>query len=77
MKNSLFFLLLFAFFSCQNEPKTVSITSKTNQTTSVSLEKIANIPLPKGFKRAETEGFGTFLRQLKLKKDKTVYRKKI
>ena len=39
----------------------------------VLLEKIADIPLPKGFKRVKTDDFGTFLRQLKLKKDKTVY----
>ncbi len=73
MKNSLIPLLFSAFLSCQNEPKTVSTASKTNEATSVLLEKIADIPLPKSFKRAETDAFGAFLRHLKLKKDKTVY----
>ncbi len=61
------------FLSCQNDNKTAIIASKTNETPLGSLEKIADIPLPKGFKRIETDAFGTFLRQLKLKKDKTVY----
>lgn len=73
MKNSLILFLFSAFLSCQNDNKTAVLASKTNETASFSLEKIADIPLPKGFKRAETNDFGTFLRQLKLKKDKTVY----
>lgn len=73
MKNNLIVLLFLAFLSCQNDNKTVLVASKTNETASVSLEKIADIPLPKGFKRAKTDDFGTFLRNLKLKKDKTVY----
>jgi hypothetical protein len=73
MKNSLILLLFSAFLSCENAPKTVLTASKTNENAPVSLKTIADIPLPKGFKRAETTDFGTFLRQLKLKKDKTVY----
>ena len=36
-------------------------------------EQIDQIPLPEGFRRIETDGFGLFLRQVKLKKDRTVF----
>ena len=39
----------------------------------VLLQSIVNIPVPEGFKRIATDGFGQYLREIKLKKDNTVY----
>jgi hypothetical protein len=39
----------------------------------VLLQSIVNIPVPEGFKRIATDGFGQYLREIRLKKDNTVY----
>ncbi len=38
-----------------------------------TLLSVKSIPTPDGYKRVSTDGFGTYLRNLKLKNDKTVY----
>lgn len=37
------------------------------------MHKVGEIPLPTGYKRVTTNGFGNWLRQMPLKSDKTVY----
>jgi Domain of unknown function (4846) len=82
MKNTLIVILLFAFSSCKNDAnpaqkmpaQTVTQTvAQTDVATTIALGKVADIPPPKGFSRAETTSFGLFLRNIALKKDKAVY----
>jgi len=37
------------------------------------LQTIFNIPVPEGFRRVEADGFGDYLRKIRLKKDNVVY----
>jgi Domain of unknown function (4846) len=76
--NTLILLLLFAFLSCKNDPNPaqkipIKTVSETVEGTTISLNKVSDIAPPTGFKRDKTTDFGLFLREIKLKKDKTVY----
>jgi hypothetical protein len=74
MKNNLIILLLLVFLSCQNDSnKGQKKPSQTVSETTIALEKVADIAPPKGFKRLEINGFGAFLRSIKLKTDNAVY----
>ncbi len=58
---SSFYKVLILFFSAINS--------------SAQITTIGDIPLPEGYKRTEaaTNSFGSYLRRIQLKKDKTVY----
>ena len=66
--------LLFAISSCTDAENEIE-TGPTNKITTINVETIRGIPLPKGFNYVE-EGDSTYsnwLLDLKLKKNKTVY----
>lgn len=78
MKKSLVILSAVAFLSCGNDPQAPPQykTEKTTETEEViDLQQIKNIPLPRGYERVpQKEGsFAAYLRNIKLKKGKTVY----
>jgi hypothetical protein len=78
MKNTLIFSILLAFLSCKNDSNSaqkmpIKTVSETVVGTTVALAYVSDIAPPKGFIREEKTGFGSFLRQIKLKKDKAVY----
>ncbi len=74
MKNSLFPFIFYAFFGCKNEHNSAQkMPVNTVVETTVALEKVSDIALPKGFNREKTSEFGAYLREIKLKKNKTVY----
>ena len=78
MKNTLIFTFLFVLLSCKNDPNQaqkmpVQSVAQTDEATASTLKKVSDIPPPKGFVRGEKTGFGLFLRNITLKKDKVVY----
>lgn len=81
LKNTLLLLLLI-FHSCNGSsqtekkyPETEKISVNTKQKIDLPIDTIKKIPLPQGFKRikANNHSFASYLQNLKLKKDKTVY----
>lgn len=78
MKNTLIFTFLFALLSCKNDANQaqkmpVQSVAQSDEAIATVLGKVSDIPPPKGFVRGETTGFGLFLRNITLKKDKVVY----
>ena len=79
-KPFLIFVLLFSF-SCNNNAGSANRKNKFDKTIAFSnpgdnpYAHIANIPLPAGFEREsyDPNSFGAYLRNIELKKDKTVY----
>lgn len=78
MKKSVIILSATMFLNCQNAPK-LPPQYKTENNVEISenidLQQVKNIPPPKGFERMSqtANSFGSFLNNIKLKKDKTVY----
>lgn len=80
MKYFLSILIAFTVFSCNasidKNTKPRATTQKTIDTNDTKLlQKVVDIELPEGFKRLKStdSGFATFLQNVALKKDKTVY----
>jgi len=66
-------ILSFIFISCKFENSDYQPQNKIAD--SVKINSVSDIPLPAGFKRVETvkDSFGSWLRNISLKKDKQVY----
>jgi len=70
---------LFALFACDNDRSaagqsfTAASQEKAIPESTNPYEQIGLIPLPEGYCRVEIDGFGLFLRQVKLKRDRTVF----
>ena len=66
-------ILLFVFISCRFENS--DYHHKSDRPLINELNSVSDIPLPAGFKRVETgkNSFGSWLRNISLKKDKQVY----
>jgi len=70
---------LLAIFACENnrsassQPATASSRENRVMETVNPYEQIGLIPLPEGYRRVETAGFGQYLRQVKLKSSRTVF----
>lgn len=77
-KSFLSFFLI-ALFACDNKhsaasrPQTAGYPENAVTEATNTFEQIGLIPLPEGFRRVETDGFGLFLRQMKLKRNRTVF----
>ena len=74
----LFILATLHSFYCNNvlvqvEKKETTTPSGVNGVNENPYPFIKDIPLPEGFTRVETGSFGKYLRQIPLKKDRTVY----
>lgn len=70
---------MFALFACDNN-HSAARQSQTAGLQESAVPEITNphvqiglIPLPEGYSRIETDGFGLFLRQVKLKRNRTVF----
>lgn len=69
-------LILFGYLSCQNtlSSDVEDIVEKGQlEIPQKLLEFVSDIPLPEGFKRESVSEYGTWIRNLKLNKDNTVY----
>ena len=78
MKKSALILFTIVFLCCQNAPKVPPqyLTEKSNKRAEIiDLQQVKDIDLPRGYERMtqNEDSFSNFLRQMKLKKDKTVY----
>lgn len=71
---SFFFILLIGYLSCQNSVVTEEFkTKEPAQKEVLPIDKLNDILLPQNFKRDSTSKYGDWIRNLKLKKDNTVY----
>lgn len=75
MKTRLFILYFLPIVSCGQPIKTNIVPNSQKDTLEKKYPAIGSIPVPDGYKRLETipGSFTAYLRELKLKKDKTVY----
>jgi hypothetical protein len=85
--DTLLYSILFALFGCGSNSQVAAPTTKNtanteayakqdaNAAADINQKNIAAIPLPKGFTRTTvtTDSYGSYLRNLPLKKDNTVY----